>query len=387
MICIKNGRLILNDRIEKGKSLFIENDKIIGIEKERKFSFRGFKVLDAKGLYVSPGFIDIHVHIEKDLTRMCDKMARAGVSGFLATTVSLPPESLLNTTKAVKSFISNNPDTNLLGLHLEGPYLNPLASGAHNRKFIRTFKSNELKEIFSIGKGLIKMMTFAPEVKNGMKLLNFLVSHVVVPAIGHSAASYRETELAAKKGARHVTHLFNAMPSFHYRDPGLIGASLSLKRLSVDIIADGIHLHPATIKFIIKTKGVNKVILITDNISAGRKAVLGGLKVRIKDGQPRLENGRLAGSLLSLNRAIKNVVEFAGISSTDAVRMATINPAKLLGIQNRKGSLEVGKDADITFFDENFKVKATLVKGRVVWGRSTLVWGRSTWGHSTNYFY
>lgn len=364
MICIKNGRLILNDRIEKGKSLFIEGDKIIGIEKEKKRSFKKFKVIDANGLYVSPGFIDIHAHdlfanppnnISKDdLMRMCARMARAGVTGFLATTVSLPLKFLSNATKAIKSFIGNNPDTNLLGLHLEGPCLNPLASGAQNRKYIRIFKSNELKEIFSIGKGLVKMMTFAPEVKNGMKLLSFLINHGVVPAVGHSAATYSEAELAVKKGARHVTHLFNAMPHFHHRDPGLIGASLTLNKLTVDIIADGIHLHPATVKLVIRTKGIDKVILISD---------------LIKGRQARLENGHLAGSLLSLNQAVKNVMEFADVNLTDAVKMATLNPAKLLGIQNRKGSLEVGKDADIAIFDETFKVRATIVKGKEIFNR------------------
>lgn len=379
MICIKNGRLILSDKIEKDKSLFIEDNKIIGIGKRKKSPFRKFKIIDAKGLYISPGFIDIHVHgifadrvnhlKENDLTQMCNRMAGAGVTSFLTTTVSLPLKYLLNATRVIKSFIKNNPNTNLLGLHLEGPYLNPLASGAQNRKYIRIFKSNELKEIFSIGKGLIKVMTFAPEVKNGMKLLNFLVRQKIMSAIGHSTASYKEVELAVKKGARHVTHLFNAMPVFHHRDPGLIGASLTLDRLSVDIIADGVHLHPATVKFVIETKGIDKVILISDSIATGKKITLGGLKVYIKNGQARLENGRLAGSLLSLHQAIKNVMEFADINLRDAVKMTTLNPARLLGIQDRKGSLEVGKDADIVIFDKDFKIRATLINGNVVFNR------------------
>lgn len=361
-LCIKNGKLISRDKIETGKSLFIEDGRITEIVNGGKRPPQGFDVIDAKGLYVSPGFIDIHVHSlfasraanisEDDLKQMRDRMARSGVTAFLATTVALPTETLLSATNAVKHFIANNPGTGLLGLHLEGPYLNPSSCGAHNRKNIRMLKPDELKKVFSNAGGLIKMMTFAPERENGMKLLGFLVGHGVIPSIGHSRASYKETALAVKKGLRHVTHLFNAMPAFHHRDPGLIGAALALDKLSVDIIADGVHLHPATVKFTIKAKGIDRVILISDRI----------------EGPMRLKDGRLAGSVLGLNQAVKNVMEFADVSLQDAVRMATMNPARLLGISGKKGSLEAGKDADIIIFDEALVIKSAIVKGDMVYG-------------------
>ncbi len=377
--CIKNGRLILGDRIETDKSLFVVEGKIVAIKKKRDYLDKEFKAIDAKGLYVSPGFIDIHVHgiftnkIDNlkadDLSEMCGRMAYAGVTGFLATTVSLPLDTLLKTASVIRSFLNVNRNTNLLGLHLEGPYINLLLSGAQNRKFIKRYKSGELSKIFSTADGLIRMMTFAPEIEGGAELLRYLVKRKVAPSIGHSNASYKEAEVAARKGAVHVTHLFNAMPSFHHRDSGLTGAALTLKDLSIDIIADGIHLNPATVKLAIKAKGPDKVILISDGISAGRDIKLGGLKVLIRNGQARLENGRLAGSLLGLNRAVKNVIEFADVDLSTAVMMASLNPARLLGIQKRKGSLEAGKDADIVIFDSGFNVKSTIINGNIIFNR------------------
>ncbi len=354
---IRNGKIIFPDSIKKDKTLLIERGEIVDIIKDSEGSSKKFKAIDARGLFVSPGFIDIHVHglfadrigrlEEDDLRRMCGQMAKAGITGFLATTVSLPAKALLKATDTAKSFVKNNPDTNLLGLHLEGPYLNTLASGAQNTKYIRLFKADDLKKIVSAGEGLIKMMTFAPECQNGMKLLTFLVKHGVVPAIGHSQATYKEVKELAKKGLKHVTHLFNAMPAFDHSEPGLIGAALDLKRLTFDIIADGIHMHPATVKFAIKTKGVDRVILISDNVC----------KVRLHD-------GCLAGSVLTLNQAVKNAMKFADIDLQDAIKMATLNPAKLLGIHDRKGSIVVGKDADIVIFDDNLKVRCVIVKGK-----------------------
>lgn len=355
---IRNGKIIFPDSIKKDKTLLIEHGEIVDIIKNSEGSSKKFKTIDAKGLFVSPGFIDIHVHSlfadrighleESDLRRMCGQMTKAGVTSFLATTVSLPAQALLKATNTAKSFVKNNPDTNLLGLHLEGPYLNSLASGAQNIKYIRPFKADELKKIVSAEEGLIKMMTFAPECQNGLKLLAFLVKHGIVPAIGHSQATYKEVKECTKKGLKHVTHLFNAMPGFDHIEPGLIGAALKSKKLTFDIIADGIHVHPATVKFVIKTKGVNGVILISDNVC-----------------KTRLPDGCLAGSALTLNKAVKNIMKFADIDLQDAIKMVTLNPAKLLGIQDRKGSLQVGKDADLVIFDDNLKVKYTIIKGNI----------------------
>src|SRR3989338_6853329 len=309
-LCIRNGRLVLRDRIEKNKSLFIENGKIIAIANKTKAPSKEFEVIDARNLHVSAGFIDIPAHglfadrigrlEEDDLRRMCDQMAKAGVTAFLATTVSFPTQALLKATNTAKSFVKNNPDSNLLGLHLEGPYLNPSARGAQNNNYLRIFKATDLKKIISAGDGLIKMMTFAPECQNGLKLLAFLVKRGIVPAIGHSQATYKEVKECAKKGLKHVTHLFNAIPGFDHSEPGLIGAALNSKKLTFDIIADGIHVHPASIKFVIKNKGVDGVILISDN---ARKM--------------RLPDGRLAGSVLNLNQAVKNIMKFADIDLHD----------------------------------------------------------------------
>jgi len=363
-LCIINGNLVLPGGIEKGKALFIDKGKISSIGRA---PLKSYKILDAKGLFVSPGFIDIHVHYSPDLEKMCGRMAKHGVTAFLATTVSSPPSMLLKAVKAVKTFIRDNPDTNLLGVHLEGPFVNPRVSGAQNRKYIRPFSHSATKDLFSAGKGMIKAMTFAPEVKNGMRLLKALTDRGIRPFIGHSAAGYKEVEAAAGKGATHITHLFNAMSAFHHREPGLIGAALTMDKLTADIIADGIHVDPAMIRLTVEAKGTGKVILISDGIGDGRRAfMLGGLKVHVRDKEARLKDGKLAGSVIGLDDAVRNIMKFAGVSLPDAVRMASLNPARVLGIERKKGSLEKGKDADIVIFDKDLKVKHTIVKGNMV---------------------
>lgn len=373
-LCIINGDVVLPGSVERGKALFINNGKISSVGKA---PIRGCRTLNAKGLFVSPGFIDIHVHglfadragdlDTSDLEEMCGRLAKDGVTGFLATTISSPPSMLLKMVKIVKGFIRDNPGTNLLGIHFEGPFVNPRVSGAQNRKYIRPFSPSAMKDVFSEGKGVVKAMTFAPEVKNGMRLLKALTIRGIKPFIGHSTAGYREVAAAAEKGATHVTHLFNAMPAFHRREPGLIGAALAIDNMTADIIADGIHVDPAAIKLVVEVKGADKVILISDGIGDGQKVfMLGGLKVRVKNKEARLENRKLAGSVIGLNDAVKNMIKFAGVSLPEAVRMASLNPARVLGIENKKGSLEAGKDADIVIFDKDLKVKHTIVKGNMV---------------------
>ena len=370
--CIINGNLILPEGVEKGKTLFVNNGRISSVGRAPA---RGCKVLDAKGLFVSPGFIDIHVHgifadraadlDSSDLKEMCGRLAKHGVTGFLATTVSFPPSRLLKTVRAVKDFIKDNPGTNLLGVHLEGPFVNPKARGAQNRKYIRPFGPSEMKDVFFEGKGIIKAMTFAPEVKNGMRLLKALTARGIKPFIGHSTAGYKEIEDAAGKGATHITHLFNAMPAFHHSEPGLISAALTIDNITVDIIADGIHVDPAAIKLAVGAKGAGKIVLISDGIGSGGKAfMLAGLKVRVKGKEARLGNGKLAGSIIGLNDAVRNMMEFSGVSLPEAVGMASLNPARVLGINGRKGSLEAGKDADIVIFDNDLKIRHTIVKGK-----------------------
>ena len=371
--CIINGALILPGKVVTGKILFVNNGRISSVGRA---SVEGCEVLDAKGLFVSPGFIDIHVHgifadraaglDTSDLKEMCGRLAKHGVTGFLATTVSFPPSTLLKTVRTVKNFIKDNPGTNLLGVHLEGPFINPRASGAQNRKYIRPFDPSETEDLFSEGKGIIKAMTFAPEVKNGMRLLKTLKDRGIKPFIGHSTAGYKEIKAAAAKGATHITHLFNAMPVFHHREPGLIGAALTIDNITADIIADGIHVDPAIIKLAVEAKGTSNVVLISDAIGDGRRAfTLGGLKVRVKGKEARLENGKLAGSVTALNDAVGNMVRFAGVSLPGAVAMASLNPARVLGIDGRKGSLEAGKDADIVIFGRDLKIRRTIVKGKV----------------------
>ncbi|MFA5093808.1 MAG: N-acetylglucosamine-6-phosphate deacetylase [Candidatus Omnitrophota bacterium] len=376
---IRNGGLILGDKVITGGSLRVYGGRIKYAGK-RIPPLPHEKAINAKGNYICPGFIDIHAHgmlgkegcriNEEGLSEMCSQMARSGVTSFLATTVSLPPADLLKVARAAAGFVRMNRDSNLIGLHFEGPFVNRDYSGAQNKKNIFSYRSGILDKVFSEGKGLIKAVTFAPESKNAMGLLKFLSKRGVVASIGHSNADYGLVKKAVECGAKHVTHLFNAMPAFHHRKPGIIGAALTLDGLSVDIIADGLHLDPVTVKLAVRAKGTDKVILISDTIDCGKKDFkLGGLDVRVGRDGARLRNGSLAGSVIGLNDAVRNVMKFAGISLPEAVKMVTANPARLLSIDGRKGSLEAGKDADIVVFDRNIDVKFVSVKGRIVFNK------------------
>lgn len=375
-INIKNGNVILKDRIAHGASVLIEDGKIKSIGRSTYSEKRllrpakggtrndGIKVIDAKGCFISPGFIDCHIHGEPE--KIFFNEAKYGTTAFVVSQSCAPIEFIYRRAEKIKEFIGKNPlGGNVLGLRLEGPYINKERAGAQNRLYIKKPDMYELAQILQGCKGLLRMMTVAPEINGVKPLLRVLCKNGVIPSIGHSDASYEDAVEGIDAGIRHATHTFNAMSSLDRRSPGVIGAILLDDRVTVEIILDLVHVHKALFFLLMKAKKKDNVIIITDSIVSEPHE--GASRI---GGAYRFEEGRLAGSALNMIEALKNAVIKCNLPLLDALRMITLNPAKLLGVEGRKGSIEAGKDADIVIFDKDFDVKATLVRGRMIYTKN-----------------
>ncbi|NLJ69482.1 MAG: N-acetylglucosamine-6-phosphate deacetylase [Firmicutes bacterium] len=342
-------------------------------------------VLDAEGAYVTPGLIDIHVHgggggdvmdgTGKALEVMGQAFSRYGTTGFVPATVTASHRETLRAVEAVKAAAGKGTGgAQVLGIHLEGPYIDMGKRGAHHPDHVRPPSLPELEEIWELAGPLLRLVTLAPELEGAEAAIRRLRSWDVTVAIGHSNATYEEAMAAHVWGASHICHMFNGMRGLHHREPGVAGAALTCDGFSVELICDGVHVHPAAMDLVMRAKGPDKVVLITDTLRAmglpqGRYQ-LGGLEVEVTKEAARLLTGELAGSTLSMARAVKNAVDLLGVSVAEAVRMASCNPARAIGISSRKGSLTVGKDGDIAVFDAELNPLATIVGGQVVYQRT-----------------
>ena len=374
MKCIVNGKIILENDILENKVLVFD-DKILDILDEAP---KNCEIIDAKGKYVSPGFIDIHIHgnMGKDtmdatkeaLTTIAKSIVRHGVTSFLPTTMTMDQESIYNALDAIKSLMGYGEDkAEILGAHLEGPFINQKYKGAQNESYIID-PSYEFIEKY---KDVIKVITYAPEQDENFKFTKEVVKNTdIALSIGHSKATFNQATEAINLGARNITHLFNAMTPLNHRNPGVVGAGLT-SDIYCEIIADKIHISEDLFQFILDNKGEDKLILITDSIEAGGledgEYSLGGQKVTVKDSQARLESGALAGSVMPLNKMVYNFLNNTNLDIRKVVRLAAINPARSIGIDKTKGSIEIGKDADIILIDEDINCYMTINKGKVVY--------------------
>jgi N-acetylglucosamine-6-phosphate deacetylase len=332
--------------------------------------------LDADGCYVSPGFIDLQVNGGMGVDFLtCDALGpgRAGefwlshgTTSFLGTVITNPPESMNEAMGALSR--SNAP--NLLGLHVEGPFLSRDKRGTHNGKHILEPDEGAFRDIVDGFNREVNMVTFAPELDGAEELLDWIKAIEAVPSIGHSNASYEKTLAFIDRGVNAFTHLFNGMKGFHHREPGTVGAGLN-SNASVGLIADGLHLSPGAVKLVEKTKNSGEVYLVTDAIAAAGMSdgqyVLGDQDIYVEDGLAKLENGTIAGSTLTLEKAVKNYLEFTGASLLDAIKTVTTNPADLLGLKDEIGTLSPGTRADLVVLSNDLDVKYTLIEGEVVY--------------------
>lgn len=383
-ITIKNGQLVTPFSIFPG-TIVIENGIIAYAGSPENAPSGVEPVLDAEGAYITPGLIDIHVHgggggdvmdgTSGALEAMGQTFSRWGTTAFLPATVTAGHRETLKAVKAVKEAAEKGTGgAQVLGIHLEGPYIDSGKRGAHHPDHVRPPSLQELEEIWRAAGPLLKLVTLAPELEGAEAAIRRLRSRDVTVAIGHSNATYEQAVAAHLWGASHICHVFNAMRGLHHREPGVVGAALTCDGFTVELICDGVHVHRAAMDLVLRAKGPDKVVLITDTMRAmglpeGRYQ-LGGLDIEVTKEAARLLTGELAGSTLSMAKAVKNAVEMLGVSVPEAVRMASYNPARTIGISHRKGSLTVGKDGDIALFDAELNPLVTIVGGHVVYQRT-----------------
>ena len=344
------------------------------------------RVLDFGDAVLAPGLIDIHIHggaghdvmegSDEGLAAVERLMTRHGVTSYCPTTVTSPVEATLRSLdalgKAVERAASGNGDgvrARPLGVHLEGPFLSHAKRGVHPPALLQPASRELFERMWQAADGRVSVMTIAPEIEGALDLIGEASRRGVCVSLGHSDAELSQARAAIKAGARHATHTFNAMRPLDHRHPGLLGTVLTDRTVTADIIVDGIHVDPVMVDLFVRAKGAEGAVLITDAISATGMPdgtyMLGGFEVQVHDGRCEFD-GRLAGSVLTLDRAVRNMMQFAGTSLQNAVRMATLNPAIVLGIAKRKGNLSVGADADIAVLTPAGEVVRTIVGGKII---------------------
>ena len=368
---------IIHDRV------IIFDEKIIDIISKDDFpqyieEYKAdIQVIDAKAKYVSPGFIDIHIHGSggydtmdatlEALAVISATIARNGVSSYLPTTMTMDRKSIYKAFDVIREAMQLEVrGAKILGIHMEGPFISEKYKGAQKEDYIIKPDYDFIKDYLDI----IKIITLAPEKDEGHSFIKRIKSNSKITlSVGHSDATYEDTIKAIEDGISHATHTFNAMTPLNHRKPGIIGA-IFRSDITCELIADTIHVHPAIFKILIDIKHKDKMVLITDSMRAGCMKAgnyeLGGQKVIVKSGAAKLQDGTLAGSVLTLNKAVKNILEHTELEIYEAVAMASLIPAKVINIDNKKGSLEVKKDADIVIFDEDIDVFVTIVEGKIV---------------------
>ncbi len=376
------GNVILPDEVLDGGLVVIEGEKISGVypsgynllEKEVNF-------LDFEDNFISPGLLDLHLHgaLGKDvmdlkiesLKQIAFHQASCGVTGFLGTTTSSSLESILKAVETVKKAVKLQLPSELLGLHIEGPFLSEQKKGAQDPSFIRKITKEEIHLLIQAVSGLKTILSMAPEVGNNMSFIRTLKENGITVSIGHSDATYEQALESFKEGISHATHLFNAMSKFHPREPGVVGAVLDTPEVTAEVIADGVHIHPSALRLALARKARDKICLITDSIKAAGSGdgiyPMGNLEIIVKGNEARLrESGVLAGSVLTLNRAVKNVVEWTDVGVSNGINMASLNPARILNLEEKIGSIHEGKYANLAIFDREFNVVETILRGRSV---------------------
>jgi len=378
------GTIITPDSVIDGGLVLVEDGLISFVGKSKDAQPEpNSTIIDATGKFILPGLIDTHVHGShgddvmlagvEGIKRISKSQLQYGTTSYLPTTLSGRHEDLLRALEDCLNAENNTePAAEILGIHVEGPFINPQKKGAQPESGIREPDLDQCKEYLRAAPGRVKMMTLAPELPGAIELIKLLVQNTVIASLGHSEADYDTALAAIEAGATHATHLFNAMPAIHHRKPSLTLACLLEPEIRAEIIIDGMHVAPEMVKMAAKMKGRDGLALITDGIEAvglpDGEYMLGDSKVRVGNGLCTLLDGTtIAGSTLTMNRAIGNAVNKAGLSLVDAVYMASTLPARFCGVEGRKGSLEVGKDADVAILNTDFSVNRTIQNGQTIY--------------------
>lgn len=376
----KNCKIYVYNKGIVQTSLKIAEGKIGDIND--KINTEGFLELK-DNLIVIPGFVDKHIHganasdfmnpTYKDIKNILTAIPKEGTTSCLATTMTQSFEKIEESLQNISSFMElKEKGTEILGIHLEGPFISPKHAGAQPISYIQKGNPDIFDKFNQAGGNHIKQVTLACE-ESDLDFVRYLKSKGVVASLGHTDSSYDMALKAIEAGASSTSHTFNAMRGIHHRDIGVVGAGLLQDEVSCELICDFIHVSIPAIQLLYKNKPKDKICLITDAMEAKYMPEgsyqLGGQKVIVKENAARLENGVLAGSTLKMNEAVRNFIKATGASMTEAIDCATISPAKCIGMENRKGSIEIGKDADFTIIDKDFNVYMTVCRGEIVYSK------------------
>ena len=378
MQAIQNGKIVLPDRVVEGCALLFD-EKILDVVPTAQIP-ADVQVIDAAGGLVIPGLIDMHIHgyLGEDasdgsfegIRTMAEGVAKNGVTGFLPTTMTVSYDELRAAFAQIRrgmaeSVKSDWQGAQILGVNAEGPFINPSKKGAQAGEHIRPGGADFLKENLDV----IRVFTIAPEMPGNMDCIREMAGRTLI-SMGHTAATYDQAAAAIDAGVGHVTHLFNAQTPLMHRDPGVVGAALTDDRVSCELIADTFYVSRHLFPLVSRMKG-DHLVLITDCTRAGGledgEYTLGGQPIFVKGIECRLADGTIAGSVLKLNAAVRNLMENSSLKLWEAVNAASLNPAKRIGVDATKGSLETGKDADIAICDSDFNIRRTILGGRTIY--------------------
>ena len=379
-LLIRGGDVVSPDGLRRGIDVRVDDGAITHVG--AGLSSASAQIIDADGLLVAPGFIDIHVHGAAG--GMCESgdgvqietistaLARCGVTGFLATIATLPPDALRAAVRAVAETVGHEPGARILGIHLEGPYLNPQRAGAQAARWMRPPSIEEFDALYDLSGGLIRLVTVAPEIDGCLPFLRAVRERGVVVAAGHSDATAAEMELAIDAGVTHVTHLFNAMRPLHHREPGILGAALTDDRLSAELICDGHHVSEHACDIALRCKPADKTVLVSDAVAAmgcpdGEYELFGARCVVAAGAVRRKDSSQLAGSCLALDQAARNVHRWKPqLPLHDLLHMCSWRAASVVRLDRQRGTIERGKEADIVLLDRDLRVVRTFRSGAAI---------------------
>lgn len=374
---LENIRLVTTEKIVEKMGLWVQDGKIISLYPLKEKPNANVPVIDAKNSYALPGLIDLHIHgfaghgpelgTPEALLKMSVELAKQGVTAFCPTLYCAKPEEMEKLLMKLVPAFGKETGAKLLGFHLEGPFISPQKPGVMKPQDIAKPDVNVLEKLYRAAQGHIAVVTLAPELQNIGPVIEFCKKHSILMQGGHTNATYEEFLQGAAQGVRHATHAFNAMSPLNHRAPGAAGAVLFTPEISCEIIADGVHVHPALVNFLGRVKAEDKVVLVTDALLPTGQAqgpfIANGEEVIFDGGVwKRKTDGVIAGSALTMARGVKNLVDY-GYSLPQAARCASTNPAQLIGLKN-VGKLEVGYQADIVLFNENFEPVQTFINGK-----------------------
>jgi N-acetylglucosamine-6-phosphate deacetylase len=372
---LMNAEILNKDfNLEKAE-IAIEDGKISAVG--HGLAFAG-ESLDLEGLMIVPGFVDIHIHgaagfdacdaSQAAIKGIATKLPYWGITSFCPTTMTIAPEELQKALLNIKGCVDEQPEgAAIRGINMEGPYISKNRKGGQNEAFVRKPDFAEFKRYFDLCGGLIKLVDIAPECEGADEFIENAKKLCRV-SIAHTDADYETAKAAFDKGITHVTHLFNAMPGFGHREPGTVGGVFDDERVMAELICDGFHLHPATLRTAFRLLGEDRTVIVSDSMRAAGLPDgvydLGGQAVRVQNGRARLPDGTIAGSTTNIYEEVKNLISF-GVPFRQVIKSATINPARAIGEADKIGSIEAGKSADLVVLDKEMNIKVVILRGKI----------------------